>query len=492
MENTTLKTECGALQVNPANARGIRSYKGIPFAAPPTGALRWRPPQPPQKWQGVRPSDKYGKNAPQRVLFSDIDPFAIGSSEDCLYLNVWTPVEPGTSEKLPVLFYIHGGGFAVGSGSEPRYDGTRLAERGIVVVTVNYRLNALGLLAHPALTAESGSSGNFAKLDLVAALRWVKRNIAAFGGDAGAVTIAGESAGSMYVSVLMASPLARGLFHRAIGESGAQFPSGERPMHSLQEAEQQGLEFATKLGAKTADGLRKLPVEAILDAHPGLGFWPIVDGHFLTEKPIETFVKGQQADVPLLAGWNKDEGFNFDVLNWGAAREGYEHLLSTLFGANAKDVLALYPAGKYLKESTRALGGDLVINHATWSWLEAHLKMAKSELFRYRFDRAPKTPPGWFKKGAKAGAFHSCEILYVFDNLDAFPWLVNADDQKVADSTSNYWVNFVKTGNPNGAGLPEWPSYRGNSRPTLFIDFKTSIVNDPDRERHSLLAKLLI
>jgi para-nitrobenzyl esterase len=493
VEYKTLETECGVLQINPANAHGVRSFKGIPFAAPPVGALRWRPPQPPQKWQGVRPTASFGKNAPQRILFSDINPFTAGISEDCLYLNVWTPASSGASELLPVLFYIHGGGFAVGSGAEPRYDGAKLAEGGIVVVTVNYRLNALGLLAHPALTAEAEtkSSGNFAKLDLVAALKWVKCNIAAFGGDAGSVTIAGESAGSMYVSMLMASPLARGLFHRAIGESGAQFPSGERPMHSLQEAEQQGLEFAAKLGAKTAEDLRKISVEAILDAHPGLGFWPIVDGHFLTEKPIATFAKGQQVDVPLLAGWNKDEGFNFDVLNWPPAKKGYEHLLSVLFGEKAKDVLALYPAGKHLKASARALGGDLVINHGTWSWLELHRKTAKSDVFRYRFDRGPKTPPGWFKKSAKPGAFHSCEILYVLNNLNAFPWQVNADDQKVADLSARYWVNFVKTGNPNGAGLPDWPSYRGNDRPTLFIDVTASIANDPDRERQALLASLL-
>jgi para-nitrobenzyl esterase len=491
MEKPTLKTESGALQVNPANAHGVRSYKGIPFAAAPLGALRWRPPQPPQTWQGARPTDAYGMNAPQRIVFADIDPHVVGVSEDCLYVNVWTPAAPDTPEKLPVLFYIHGGGFAVGAGSEPRYDGSRLAGRGIVVVTVNYRLNALGLLAHPALTAETGSSGNFAELDLVAALQWVRRNIAAFGGDPDTVTIAGESAGSMYVSMLMASALARGLFHRAIGESGAQFPSGERPMHSLEEAEKQGLEFAAKLGAKTADELRAVSAEAIVDAHPGLGFWPIVDGHFLTEKPVATFARGQQADVPLLAGWNKDEGFNFDTKNWSAAKQGYDHLLRTLFGSNAGDVLSLYPAGKHLKDSTRALGGDLVINHGTWGWLAAHRQTATSGVFRYRFDRGPKTPPGWFNKGAKAGAFHSCEILYVFDNLDAFPWLVDADDQKVADLCAGYWVNFVKTGNPNGTDLPHWPSYRDDDRPTLFIDVATSVASDPDRERQVLLAKLL-
>ncbi len=486
-----LTTDCGALDVPPVNPQGVRSYKGIPFAAPPVGNLRLRPPQKPEGWQGIRGFHSFGKNAPQRVIFSDIDPFAAGVSEDCLYLNVWTPVDPDAPEKRPCLFYIHGGGFAVGSGSEPRYDGARLAARGIVVVTVNYRLNALGLMAHPSLTAETGASGNFAKLDLVAALHWVKRNIAAFGGDANAVTIAGESAGSMYVSMLMASPLARGLFHRAIGESGAQFPSGERPMLSLKEAEQQGLSFAAKLGAKSADDLRTVSVEAILDAHPGLGFWPVVDGHFLPEKPIETFAKGMQADVPLLAGWNRDEGFNFNVMNWPPAKNGYEQLVSVLFPEHAEKVLALYPGGRKTAASAKALGGDLVIGHGTWAWLEAHRRTAQSDVFRYRFDRAPKTPRGWIKGGAKAGAFHSCEIPYVFDNLDAFPWLVDSDDQKVADMTADYFVNFIKTGNPNGNNLPAWPSYREDARPILIIDVETATEDDPDRARQELLASLL-
>jgi para-nitrobenzyl esterase len=488
MKTKSLEIESGALQVNLANAQGIHAFKGIPFAAPPVGALRWRPPQPEPKWQGIRPTEAYEKNAPQRIIFSDIDPFAIGVSEDCLYLNIWTP---HAAKNLPVLFYIHGGGFAVGSGSEPRYDGARLAERGIIVVTMNYRLNALGLLAHPALSAEAGSSGNFAKLDLIAALQWVKRNIAAFGGDPNAVTIAGESAGSMYVSMLMASPMARGLFHRAIGESGAQFPSGERPMHSLREAEQQGLAFATKLGAKTADDLRAVSLEVILEANPGLGFWPIVDGYFLTEKPVETFAKGQQANVPLLAGWNKDEGTNFNVMDWPPAKKGYEHLVQTLFGAKATEILALYPAGDSTTISARALGGDLVINHGTWAWLESHRKTGQAEIFRYRFDRAPKLPKGWFDGVANPGAFHSCEIPYVLDNLDAFPWLVNDDDQTVADLTAAYWVNFVKTGNPNGTNLPHWPSYREESKPSLHIDVSTSISHNTDRERHQLLETLL-
>lgn len=483
--------QSGQLTVNPPDHRGVRSYKGIPYAAPPVGNFRWRPPQPVAPWSVARLADKFGYNAPQRVVFPDINPFVDGVSEDCLYLNVWTPAAAPTTERLPVLFYIHGGGFAVGSGSEPRYHGARLAERGIVVITLNYRLNALGLLAHPALTAETGSSGNYAKLDLVAALHWVKNNIAAFGGDPGCVTIAGESAGSMYVSMLMASSLARGLFHRAIGESGAQFPSGERPMHSLREAQEQGVAFATKLGAKTAEDLRSASVDAILDANPGLGFWPIVDGHFLTEKPIATFAKGQQADVPLLAGWNKDEGTNFNAMTWPPAKKGYQHLLKSLFGKNASRVAALYPGNEEEAQSARDLGGDLVINHSTWAWIESHRRMAKSDIFRYRFDRAPKTPANWFPKEKKPGAFHSCEIPYVLKNLDCFPWQIDASDEKVAEITSEYWVNFARTGNPNGANLPTWPSYRIDAKPLLNLDVICSVAYDDNRARHEMLASLL-
>jgi para-nitrobenzyl esterase len=351
-------------------------------------------------------------------------------------------------------------------------------------VTVNTRLNALGLLAHPELTRETGSSGNYAMLDLLAALQWVRRNIRAFGGDPGQVTIAGESAGSMFVSMLMSSPLAKGLFHRAIGESGAQFPSPERPMLGLAAAEEQGLAFAKKLGAK----LREAPVEAILDAHPGVGFWPIVDGHFLPKSPAEIFANGEQADVPLIAGWNKDEGFNFDMRNWNPAAPRFTDILAVVLPGHEASVLKLYPDSA---QSARDLGGDLIIAHGTWRWLEAQREMGKAPLFRYRFDRAPKTPVGWFPEGADAGAFHSCEILYVFDTLDAFPWLVDGDDQKVSDLISGYWVNFIKTGDPNGAGLPAWPSYRDESRPVLVMDVATRVDNDIDRARHELLAGIV-
>jgi para-nitrobenzyl esterase len=482
-----MNTESGLERLPPQQAR-VLAFKGIPYAKPPVGALRWRPPQPLVTRPAAVPSGKLGRNAPQRMLFSDIDAFAAGQSEDCLFLNVWTPVEPGSDKRCPVLFYIHGGGFAVGFGGEKRYDGVRLAARGIVVVTMNYRLNALGLLAHPALTEESGSSGNFAMLDLVEALKWVKRNISAFGGDPDQVTIAGESAGSMFVSMLMVSPLARGLFHRAICESGAEFPSPERPMPQLQQAEKQGLQFAAKLKAKTAEDLRALSVDEILDAHPGLGFWPIVDGHFLTEEPAKTFARGAQADVPLLAGWNRDEGMNFNMLKWPIGKRGYPALLKTLFGEHAAEVAALYPGGRRLQASSRELSADIVINHRTWACLEAHRRTARSDVFRYRFDHSPATT--WFPDEPVQGAFHSCEIPYFMDNVDSFDWTLTENDHTVTKLCSGYVANFVKTGNPNGEGLPDWPSYRDNARPLMLLNATPTIAYDLERARYDLLQRL--
>ncbi len=473
----------GLLALPDTNAQGIRAFKGIPYAAPPLGDLRWRLPAAVVPWQGVRASDTFGRFSLQGVVFSDIDPTLHGTSEDCLYLNVWAPAD---AAGLPVLFYIHGGGFAVGSGSEPRYDGARLAARGVVVVTVNHRLNALGFMAHPALSAEAGgASGNYGMHDLVAALGWVLRNVASFGGDAGSVTIAGESAGSMAVSLLMASPLAKGMFHRAIGQSGGWFNSPIERIADLVAAEKQGHALAKKLRAKTAAELRALPSAAILAANPGMGFWPIVDGAFLPDSPAQAYAQGMQNDVALLAGWNKDEGFNFDFSQGKAKRWSYAGKVGEIFGGRTAEALRHYPDG-----SVRELSGDLTINHRAWAWIEAQKRSGKADIFRYRFDRGPKVNKGFFgeRSGADAGAFHSCEILYVFDNLDAFPWLVDADDQKVADLVAGYWVNFVKTGNPNGSGLPVWPSYRGTGR-MMVIDVKARS-ETPNDDNHVFLASV--
>jgi para-nitrobenzyl esterase len=491
MTTTALSIEGGALAPLPPDAGGVRAYKGIPYAAPPVGPLRWRPPRPVAPWNGVRPAEAFGPNSLQGVVFDDIDPTVCGVSEDCLALNVWTTASPGSSDRRPVLVWIHGGGFVVGSGSEPRYDGTRLAARGILVVTLNHRLNALGFLAHPDLSAESehGASGNYGMLDLVAALQWVRRNIAAFGGDPDMVTIAGESAGSEAVSALMASPLAKGLFTRAIGESGAMFATPSRSPAPLAKAEADGIAFMRKVGAANLKELREAPAEAILAAAPGLGYRPIVDGRFLPKPPAAIFAAREQSDVPLMAGWNKDEGFNFTLLQGEAAKRPYSGLVREIFGERTDDALRFYPGGSPEAEeaSARALGGDLTIIHSTWAWIEAQKAMGRAEVFRFRFDKAPLTPQGWFGKrdSKSAGAFHAGEILYVFDNLHAFPWLISDADRALAELASSYWVNFVKTGDPNGPNLPPWSSFRTGS--VMRLGAPASIAPEDGRDRQIFL-----
>jgi para-nitrobenzyl esterase len=489
----SLFIESGALAIPEPNASGVRAYKGIPYAAPPIGPLRWRPPEPLAAWTGARPTHGFGPHSVQGVVWDDIDLGGAATAEDCLHLNIWTPAAPGTSAWLPVMVWIHGGGFVVGSGAEPRYDGARLAARGIVVVTVNHRLNALGFLAHPELTAESDhhASGNYGLHDLVAALQWIQRNIAAFGGDPAKVTIAGESAGSQAASALMASPLAKGLFARVIGESGAMFASPSRAPATLEEAEAAGLDFMRKVGAHSLAELRAAPADAILAAAPGLGFRPIIDGWFLPRSPAEIFAAGEHSDVPLLAGWNRDEGFNFTLLQGDDAKRPYADLARAIFGARTEALLKHYPDGSpdIAAASARALGGDLVIIHPTWAWIEAHKQRGRAEIFRFRFDRAPLTPQGWFgeRLSRDAGAFHAGELLYVFDNLHAFPWAIDDADRALAKLASSYWVNFVANGDPNGLGLPRWPSYRSEGGPVMALDTPHKAGPEEWRERHMFL-----
>jgi para-nitrobenzyl esterase len=398
LTTNSLSIESGSLAIPEPDASGVRVYKGIPYAAPPIGPLRWCPPEPVAAWTGVRPADEFGAHSVQGVVWDDIDLGGAATAEDCLYLNVWTPAAPGTSARLPTMVWIHGGGFVAGSGAESRYDGARLAARGIVVVTVNYRLNALGFLAHSELTAESDhhASGNYGLHDLVAALQWVQRNIAPFGGDPDKVTIAGESAGSQAASALMASPLAKGLFARVIGESGAMFASPSRALASLEEAEAAGLDFMRKVGARSLAELRATPADAILAAAPGVGFRPIIDGWFLPRPPAEIFAAGDHSDVPLMAGWNKDEGFNFTLHQGDDAKRPYVDLARAIFGERTEALLQHYPGGSTEADtaSARALGGDLVIIHPTWAWIEAQKQSGRADIFRFRFDRAPLTPQG--------------------------------------------------------------------------------------------------
>ena len=486
--NATVSVENGRLAVPGADSAGVRVFRGVPFAVPPVGPLRWRPPEAPIPWRGVRPVDAFGANALQHVIFGDIDATIPGMSEDCLYLNIWTPAESG-AERLPVLVYVHGGGSATGHGAEPRYDGARLAARGIVFVTFNYRLNAFGYLAHPDLAAESpeGACGNYGLLDQAAALGWVRRNIAAFGGDPDRVTIGGEFAGSQSVSALMASPLAGGLFHGVIGESGALFPPPGGQGIARDAAERLGLDFAASLGAGSIAELRALPAETVLAAVPrDFRFWPVVDGWFLPQSPAEIFAAGKQNDVALLAGWNRNEGFSFDVTR--GRGETYEEIVRQRFGADADRIFALYPPDD--PHSARELGGDLVIVQSTWAWIEAQTKTGTRPIYRYRFDHEPAAPEGWFgdRPSAAAGAFHAAEIVYALDNLDKVPWRFGEVDRQISAIVSAYWLNFVKSGDPNGEGLPFWPAYRSPDGPVMVLDARPHVGRPENDQR---LASLL-
>ncbi|PWK85862.1 carboxylesterase/lipase family protein [Fulvimonas soli] len=477
----------GTLEGVAAQVDGValREFQGIPYAAPPLGALRWKPPQPAPAWAGVRQATRFGPRCMQLPLFSDMVFRSDGMSEDCLYLNVWTPARAADA-KLPVLVYFYGGGFVGGDGSEPRYDGAHLAARGIVAVTVNYRLGAFGFLALPELAAESPrrAAGNYGLLDQAAALRWVQANIARFGGDPARITIGGESAGSISVSALMASPQTRGLIAGAIGESGALIaPIAPLP---LAEAERRGAAFARRVGAATLAGLRALPAETLLRASDAEGHpaWqPDVDGDFLVEPPERTFARGAQARVPLLLGANSQEGYYTALLkDQPPTPARYREVLQRLFGAQAAQALALYPGGseEEVKRSATALAGDLFIAHSTWRWMDLHRRSGAPVYFYwYAQPRPAKRHP---EPGERpdAGAVHSGEIEYALDNLDGnavYAW--TPQDRAVSRLFAGYVAQFVRRGDPNGPELPAWPAVReqdgGLLRQTIAVDTRTEV-----------------
>ena len=481
-----VKTANGVLAGTTDAGTGVRSFKGIPYAQPPIGNLRWRAPQPVRDWQGVRRADAFGPRAMQLPLFGDMVFRSTGMSEDCLYLNVWAPA--AGRQRRPVLVYFFGGGFVAGDGSEPRYDGAGMARKGIVAVTVTFRLGVFGFLAHPALTRESArhASGNYGLMDQSAALRWVQKNIAAFGGDPKRVTIAGESAGSYSVSAQMASPWSRDLFAGAIGESGSLM--GTRPMAPLADAERRGAAFAAGLGASSLPALRALPAAQVLGATSGPHpphFGAIVDGDFLPRPPAEAYAAGAQAHVPLLVGWNSQEQDAGGVLGKDLATpENFAKALRTVFGDRADDAARLYPAftDAQADQSATALASDRFIAFSTWKWYDLHRRTGDKPVFRYFFAR-PR--PGG------SGAVHSGEIEYALGNLatnTSYAW--TPDDYKVSETMQDYFADFVKTGDPNGAGLPAWPAAnRGFSEPVMRLDVNSRAEPETYRERYRFLDR---
>jgi para-nitrobenzyl esterase len=457
----------------------VRVFKGIPFAAPPVGALRWRAPEPAAPWDGVRACTQFGPSPMQNKPV----PFMMWTeeylipekliSEDCLYLNVWTAARTA-KDRRPVLVYIYGGAFTGGGGNVPIYDGVAVAKKGVVYVTINYRLGIFGFFSYPELSRESGhqASGNYALMDQIAALQWIKKNIAAFGGDPDNVTIAGQSAGSMSANCLVASPLAKGLFEKAIGESGANF---SRENVTLAAAETEGQKLALSLGAATLDSLRKIPADELLKKGQGEHWGPVIDGYVLPESIVDIFLAKRENMVGLLTGWNEDEGFVFGSPKNAA---DYKQEITKEYGAHAEIVLGFYPADNdsIAAVSQARLSRDKTFGRQNYAW--AAIASAQGQkVFVYRFVRQPPTAPG----GKKWGAFHTAEVPYAYDNLKFVkrPW--EPVDYNLADEMSSYLVNFAKTGDPNGAGLPRWEPYSRESGEIMIFGKQPATEVLPDK-----------
>ena len=485
--NPLIRTKQGKLRGKQLGE--IRAFLGIPYAAPPVGPMRWTAPVPAAKWKGVRDAAAFGPRCMQPTIYADMvfrDP---GVSEDCLTLNIWSPAK-SKSAKLPVMVWIYGGGFLAGSTSETRQDGAQLASNGVIVVSMNYRLGIFGFFAHPALTAESPnhSSGNYGLLDQTAALRWVKENIAAFGGDPSNVTLFGESAGAFSVSAQMASPLAEGLFEKAIGESGGAFFSYSLPFKSLTDVQDSDAAFAkTALSADSLEQLRAIPAQQLMELSrkPGAPeFRPNIDGYLLPESLSAIFAARKQNDVPLLAGYNRDE----DGINPNLTVDSYEKFVAARYGANAPAILKLYPAADDAEavRSAADLAADRFIAFTTWKWMEAQAATGKQPVYRYRFDLVSPADPN--HPGGLA-AYHSSEIPYVFGDLDllhGFNW--RPEDHTLSLQMQKYWTNFAKTGNPNGEGLPHWPTYKADSSwKVMHLDAPSRAEDDKTRDRDLFL-----
>ncbi len=485
-----VKTNAGPISGIEKN--GIQIFKGIPFAQPPVGDLRWKAPQPVKPWKDIKQCIAFGASP---VQASPV-PFMCWSeeylipkepiSEDCLYLNVWAPKKSAT--KKAVLVYIYGGGFRSGGAGCAIYDGTEMAKKDIIYVSINYRVGVFGFLAHPELSKESANnvSGNYAILDMVAALKWVKENIAAFGGDPSRVTIAGQSAGAFAVNFLAASPLTKGLIHGAIAESGGSIlPSSIRPAMHLQQAEQVGVGFAKSLGCNSLQDLRNKTANEILHANPGM-VGPFEDGYVVPSSMLETYKNDKQNDIPTILGWNLDD----KIMGRPVPAKQFIEDIKKQFGANAEKLLAQYKAGNddEAASSQGDLSRDQTFGVQGYTWATLQSEKGKAPIYVYNFNRKlpASTPANDF------GAFHTGEVPYAYNNLHTVnnrPF--TKEDYELADHMSTYWVNFVKTGNPNGAGLTQWPAYKKETKQIMQLDAKTNVVKLPTASKLALLSKIL-
>ncbi len=456
---------------------GIFSYKGIPFAAPPVGDLRWKSPQPVVPWEGVKKADKFAPGPMQDTAFGAMLGGPQEVSEDCLYLNVWTGAKK-IDEKLPVMVWIYGGGFGIGMTSSPAYDGTNLAKKGVVLVSVAYRVGPMGFLAHPELSSEGGGgSGTYGIQDQIAGLKWVKENIASFGGDPGNVTIFGESAGGFSVFMLTASPVAKGLFHRAISESGG----GIGPARmTLAQAEELGKKYLSDIGANNIAEARALSAEEIQKNTKGMGsFWPAPDGITIPLNMYEIYETGAFNDTPILIGSNSNEGGLF--VNQPITSDAFKAMVKGQYAAAAEEILKAYPhaTDADATQSAKDLMRESTFAWPTWAWAKLHSRKSANRAYVYYFDHRTEGVPG--------GANHASEIPYVFSNLGG-PGPMNSRPATPADIALSelmgaFWINFAKTGNPNGEGLPNWPAFNENDQMIMFIDGETGAKKHPDLDK---------
>jgi para-nitrobenzyl esterase len=482
-EPAPVMTDSGLVQ---GAAEGeLTVYRGIPFAAPPVGALRWRPPEPVEKWEDVRETTAFAPDPYQGDGTENV-------SEDCLYLNVWTPAK-SASARVPVLVWIYGGGFSFGSTSTPVHDGQHLARQGVVLVSINYRVGPLGFLAHPELSAESPHhvSGNYGLQDLLAGLAWVQRNIAAFGGDPERVTIFGESAGGIAVSMLCASPLANGLFRGAISQSGGSF-GPTRPttypgenMRRLADAEAAGVAFTQKAGASSIAELRAVEPGKLPAGWGSGAAWPIVDGWVIPGDQYELYAAGRYSDVPILVGYNSDEGLSFTREK---TPEEFVANVRKRYGPFADDLLAAYPVGdEGVPRTARDLMRDAAFGWHTWTWARLQARTGKSKVFYYYFDQHPERPAD--SPEADHGMPHGVDVPYVFQTLDREERVPTPADVAISETVSRYWTNFAKHGDPNGRGVPAWPEFTEGDRQVMVFHDEAHLGAVPSPEGLEILDR---